>query len=263
MLYEGLWTEIPLTNSKGQRCGNMQGDYDCYTDVGGRKENEDTLDVRMFGDNVVAVVADGLGGHGDGKSASQLVCDRLMRCGGDGIFPTRQTILDAFLRANSELISKQSNDFHMKTTAVYFCLQGNQAVWAHVGDSRLYHIYKNKMCDYTLDHSASQMAVFLGELKREDIPRDPGRSRLIRAMGVQDTEPDIREAVRLEPAGQHIFLLCSDGLWEYLNDEDIIEACKSSSNSKECIAKLRAVKTPRSGPDCDNNSAIVIYVRGW
>ena len=240
----------------------MRGDYYQYTDIGGRQENEDSVCIQTFGNNIVAVVADGLGGQGDGKAASQFVCDSLMHCGEDGRFPTKKSLYDAFAQANMELIQRQKNAFHMKTTAVYFCLQGGQALWGHVGDSRLYHIHEDRIVDYTLDHSASQMAVFLGELRREDIPRDPGRNKLIRAIGVPDMEPDIHMPIRLEMSGQHVFLLCSDGLWEFLSDEDIIQACRENTNSRECTAALRRIKAARSPAGCDNNSAVVVYVKG-
>lgn len=239
----------------------MQCDYCRYTDIGGREENEDSIEVLPYGNNLVAVVADGLGGQGDGKDASQLVCGDLINCGEDGVFPSADTIKKAFERANENLMRRQRNAYHMKTTAVYFCLHKNNAVWAHVGDSRLYHIYDGRLCHYTLDHSASQLAVFLGELKREDIPKDADRSRLIRAMGVEDVSPDVYGPIELEPGGQHVFILCSDGFWEYISDDEFEKVCAQSTDSEQCLKRLWKIKRSRSSADCDNNSAIVIYVR--
>ena len=239
----------------------MRCDYSRYTDIGGREENEDSVGVLSYGNNLVAVVADGLGGQGDGKDASESVCGDLLNCGEDGVLPTAGTIKRAFEQANENLMRKQHNAFHMKTTAVYFCLHRHSAVWAHVGDSRFYHIYDGRLCHYTLDHSASQLAVFLGEITREDIPKDNGRSRLIRAMGVEDVSPDIGGPIELEPGGQHVFILCSDGFWEYLSDDEIVKVCLESEDSGKCLKRLWEIKRSRSRADCDNNSAIVIYAR--
>lgn len=239
----------------------MRWEYSRYSDIGGRKENEDSIGVISYGNNLVAVVADGLGGQGDGKDASQSVCDDLMNCGEDGSFPTADTIKKAFERANENLMRKQRNVYHMKTTAVYFCLHQQSAVWAHIGDSRLYHIYNGQLCHYTLDHSASQLAVFLGDITRDDIPKDEGRSRLIRAMGVEDVSPDIFGPIELEQEGPHSFILCSDGFWEYLSDSELLKVCSESANSTQCLKRLLSIKRSRNKEDCDNNSVIVIYVR--
>ena len=156
---------------------------DCVkcSEPGGRHENEDFAGFSESRGNLIAVLADGLGGQGDGQIASQTVGTSLLKCGADGAFPTKQTIEDAFDVANRLLLSKQTNKYHMKTTAVYFCQQGARAVWAHIGDSRLYHIYKDEVVHFTLDHSASQMSVLMGDITRDQIPSDPGRSRLFRS----------------------------------------------------------------------------------
>lgn len=238
----------------------MNCDYYWYTDIGGRSENEDSVGIIRYGENITAVVADGLGGQGDGKAASEIVRNDLLRCGDDGLFPDKQVLQKAFRLANSDLMEKQQNAFHMKSTAVCLCLQNNRAIWAHIGDSRLYHVYDEQLADFTLDHSASQLAVYLGELTREKIPGDPGRNRLVKVMGVAGDEPEIHEEIPLQP-GQHAFLLCSDGLWEYLNDEAIVDVLSHSETSKQALSRLREAKEKKSPPDCDNNSGIVIFVK--
>ena len=230
-----------------------------YSDTGGRRVNEDTVAYLERDTHLVAVVADGLGGQGDGDFASQCVCGSLMRCGADGHFPSEEEISVAFEEANRELISRQKNNYHMKTTAVYLCVSDNRAIWAHVGDSRLYHIWNGQLCHYTLDHSASQMAVFMGQITREEIPNDTGRSRLLRAMGVEDERPDVHDPLTLEP-GRHAFLLCSDGLWEYLSDEEIVKAFSKAETVQGFVGILTLLKHTRSSQDCDNNSAVAVYV---
>ena len=234
-------------------------DYDMRSEQGGRRENEDYVNCATAGKNLIAVLADGLGGQGDGKIASLTVGDSLLSCGADGAFPTRQTIQEAFDKANRALIAKQRNQFHMKTTAVYFCQQGNRAIWGHIGDSRLYHIFQNQIADYTLDHSASQMSVFMGAITREEIPWDAGRSRLIKAMGVEDAEPEIHEEILLKP-GRHAFLLCSDGLWEYLSDAEIIDICQRDWDAKRSLTFMLDCKETKSMPDCDNYTAFLLFV---
>lgn len=231
-----------------------------YTDIGGRTENEDSAAFREYGEMLVAVVADGLGGQGDGKAASLCIRDELIRCGENEVFPTAETISECFDHANTELMQRQKNNYHMKSTAVYLCVSGKRAVWAHVGDSRLYHLFNGKICDYTLDHSASQLSVFLGSINRENIPDDPGRNRLLRAMGSANTPTDVHEEIRMEQ-GRHGFLLCTDGLWEYLTDQQIEESFASSESADEWLRKIRDCRDQKAGEDSDNNTAIVIVLK--
>lgn len=238
----------------------MQFLFTRYSEIGGRTENEDSVAITPCGHNIVTVVADGLGGQGDGKTASQSICDSLMRCGEDGAFPSEERLRECFRQANRGLMEKQQNHFHMKSTAVYLCLQGGRAIWAHVGDSRLYHLYGGKICDYTLDHSAAQLAVLMGNIKREEIPRDASRNRLLRAMGDEEATPEVHEAICLLP-GTHGFLLCSDGLWESLTDENIEEAFCDSRTASACLNRLREIRMNKKGSGGDNHSAVVILAR--
>lgn len=230
-----------------------------YSDIGGRRENEDTAELHVHRNNLIAVVADGLGGHGDGKKASELVCQRLLQCGADNQPVSRERLETAFQAANEALIGQQQNRFHMKTTAVYLCIHENQAIWAHIGDSRLYHFYQGELQEYTLDHSISQLAVTMGEIRREEIPSYPGRSRLYHAMGTEEEYPEIHDPITLA-AGRHGFLLCTDGLWEYVTDREIQEALQESETAKEWVRRLRDRMESRCQEEHDNNTAVAIIL---
>lgn len=234
-------------------------DYAMRSEKGGRPKNEDYVNCATAGNNLIVALSDGLGGEGDGEIASHTAAESLLSCGADGKFPARQAIMEAFDNANRAVLAKQKNRAHMKTTAVYLCQQGKRVIWGHIGDSRLYHVFQNQIADYTLDHSASQMSVFMGSITREQIPQDAGRSRLIKALGVEGAEPDIHEEVRLKP-GRHAFLLCSDGLWEYLTDAEIIDIFQRGLNAEDTLSLMLDCKETKSMPDCDNYTAFVLLV---
>ena len=107
----------------------------------------------------------------------------------------------------------------MKTTAVALYISGSQARWCHIGDSRLYHYYNGELKDYTRDHSVCQVAVRMGEITRREIPGHPDRSKILRALGSERIEPELHPVVTLDK-GFHAFLLCSDGLWERLQEDE-------------------------------------------
>jgi len=231
-----------------------------YSDIGGRPVNEDKGGIYVYTDKIIAVAADGLGGEGGGDIASLTALEELSRCGVEGDLPDRETILTGFHKTNEMILKKQQDTSAMKTTAVYLCIYGNHAVWAHIGDSRLYHFYQNEICHYTLDHSVPQMAVLMEEIERKDIPKHPGRSRLLKALGCEeDAEPEIHEPVLLEP-GRHAFLLCTDGFWEYLAEEELSEALVCTATAKEWVSCLRGHLSKRCGREHDNNTAMAVVL---
>lgn len=230
-----------------------------YSEKGGRPENEDAGGMYQYHKNMVAIVADGLGGQGDGSIASVTALEMLVHCGESGELPDATEILHSFDNANKAILQKQSNGFHMKTTAVYLCIHENKAVWAHIGDSRMYHFFNNELVHVTLDHSVSQFAVVMGEIERKDIPTHTGRNRLLKALGCEDMEPEIEEAVDLQ-TGRHAFLLCTDGFWEYLDDRELGELLAEAPTAEEWITSARRQIAVRCGTANDNNTAMALIM---
>lgn len=230
-----------------------------YTDIGDRRVNEDAYGICIYEKNIVAVIADGLGGQGDGGTASKIAAQHLFQCGRDKRLPDKDQVSEAFQAANEAVLSRQSNQFHMKTTAVYLCIREKYAIWAHVGDSRLYHFQNAGLCHYTLDHSLSQMAVLMGEIGRRDIPAHPQRSRLLKALGCEGEEAEVHDPVLLGQ-GRHAFLLCTDGFWEYLNDEEILALLLQSGSAEMWIRKMRTRIQKCCRGNQDNNTAAAIIL---
>lgn len=230
-----------------------------YSDIGSRQKNEDNGGIYIYGKNLVAIVADGLGGQGKGDAASLAALTELSRCGSLGELPDKTMLESYFQRANEVIIKKQQNQFQMKTTAVYLCIHDNCAIWAHIGDSRFYHFYRGELCHFTLDHSMSQLAVTLGEISRSEIPGHSERSCLLRALGCEEIKPEIHETITLQP-GKHAFLLCTDGFWEYLHENELSEGLAQTKTAQEWIAFLCSRIEERHGEEYDNNTAMAIFL---
>ena len=202
----------------------MELDRYLYTNKGGRSYNEDSADFREEQGHGIYVVADGLRGHRCGDLASQCVVSSLTGCwdaetGQDREEELRRMIADA----NEKLLDLQrEQNCVMKSTVVVLAVDEERAVWANVGDSRLYYLHRNNICAITEDHSVSYKKYKSGEITRSQISRDEDQSSLLRSLGSHDRcEPDIcfsQDA--LEPGDA--FLLCSDGAWEYLYDMEIL-----------------------------------------
>lgn len=239
----------------------MQIELYGYTAVGNRAENEDTGAFDQLGsDKAYAIVADGLGGHGGGKAASQTAVDSLLQCRTAPDLPNPEQITAWLQQANQEILQKRSGPRHMKTTVVALFICGGRAIWAHIGDSRLYHFFNGELADATQDHSVCQIAVKLGEITRKEIPNHPDRSKLLKVLGEQTVAPEIHPAIDLQP-GQHAFLLCSDGLWERLQEDEIMLDLHKSATPEEWIYHLRCRAEKRKSTDVDNNTAVAVFLK--
>lgn len=233
-----------------------------YTNSGSRSENEDSCSCfSTRPEQCCAVVCDGLGGHGGGKVASSIGVNALSQWQSDSALPSGDTIFAWMNQANQEILKTRANANHMKTTAVALYICKNRAVWGHIGDSRLYHFYNGNLVDYTEDHSIAQLAVKMGDLRsRREIPAYEGRSKLFRVIGDDAIQPEIHAPIELLP-GKHAFLLCSDGLWERLHEDEIMLDLHKAASPEEWVYLLRCRAMLRKSTDVDNNTAIAIWIK--
>lgn len=229
-----------------------------YTSIGGRPENEDTVRVLRTETGVCALVADGLGGHGGGQQASRLAAEVLERDWNGSA--EREHLAQILRQAHREIQAIQTPTCKMKTTAVVLAVNDHRAAWVHAGDSRLYR-FRNGMLDFqTRDHSASQIAVMLGDITPAQIRFHEDRSKVFRALGQEgDLTVDGAEA---EATGAfQAFLLCSDGFWEYVLEAEMEKDLRLSGTPGKWLERMAARQKAKAPADCDNNSAVAVWLR--
>lgn len=237
----------------------MQVKLASYTALGNRAENEDSGACEQLGpDRLYAVVCDGLGSHGGGQMASRAAVMQLQRMRFQQL-PTQEQILEWLNLSNQEILRKRNGPRHMKTTVVALFVHQNRAVWTHMGDSRLYHYHNGRLVNATSDHSMPYLSVKLGEITRRDIPAHPDRNKVLKVLGEESFSPEIHDPVTLEP-GQHAFLLCSDGLWERLHEDEIFLDLHKSQTPDQWLYNLRCRAELRKHTDVDNNTAVAVYI---
>lgn len=232
-------------------------EYADYSDTGGRACNEDSVCVRTEGEGAVcAVLCDGLGGHGGGDRASGTAARIISEGWTPGATPDQ--LVRLCQEANAEILAMQTPECRMKTTAVVLSLSQGMVSYAYAGDSRLYQFAEGVLKWQTRDHSASQIAVLLGQIKPEDIRFHEDRSRIFRALGMEDS-PGAEGGTLTAYPGRNAFLLCSDGFWEYVKELEMEEMLRASRSPAEWLDRMREILLGRVPADNDNNSAIAVW----
>ncbi|RYY61585.1 MAG: Stp1/IreP family PP2C-type Ser/Thr phosphatase [Chitinophagaceae bacterium] len=205
------------------------------------------------------VVADGMGGHQAGEVASNLAAETVSEVyfhSGDktGI---EKSLDKAFRSANEKIYSLSSSDAAyrgMGTTCTAIAIVGNQIFYGHAGDSRAYLIKKGVVTQVTEDHTYVQELVKAGEITHAEAARHPKRNILTNAMG---TKPSLRVDTGRH-AGEFGFhdriLLCSDGLYDYIADNELAEILDGRSLQDAAETMVNEAKR-RGGHD---NITVVI-----
>ena len=234
------------------------------TRAGGRTYNEDAVCFEQQGSIAFAALADGLGGHRGGIVASAASMEGARRAFWKKPAADRDTVLACAQQANLALKRMKEEDpslGRMKTTLVLWAYENERAVWGHVGDSRLYHYRDGILLSKTMDHSLPQKLADIGEITEREIRHHEDRNRLT---AVMDGEEMIKWTVAELPKGparQESFLLCSDGLWEHFDEEEITGFLAESSSPDQWLSLMEKELLRRAPSDHDNYSAVALFLR--
>lgn len=239
------------------------------TAQGHRPSNQDALGCATQDGLMCFVMSDGTGGHSGGEVAARLVVETIlaqfMREASFGARALRSYIDCAIVKVAQ---SKKSSDKRRSMSATVAALVIDQinhcALWAHLGDTRVYLFRRNKLLHMSNDHSLAQRFVDAGYAKAEQIRTHPQRSVLYAAIGAEgDTFPEVtREAVDL--MNGDAFLICTDGFWEWIIEaqmEHTLSLAQTSEEWLELMSKIAASNALASGKERDNFSAYTILLR--
>jgi PPM family protein phosphatase len=205
-----------------------------------RSSNEDTLVLRP--DLGLVAVADGMGGAASGELASSIFMEETLRVFSDGRHRTGQTadlVEKAFSLANERVFKEaHGNPSHsgMGCTAELLAIDGRSYVIGHVGDSRTYLLRSGKLRQITRDHSIVQEQIDRGLITQEEARTHSLRNVIMRAVGVSETLAI--DLIQGRSQLGDLFLVCSDGLTDMVEDEVILECLSHPSSLDEKAESL-------------------------
>lgn len=247
----------------------MRIEYAELSLLGDREDNQDRVTVSAAEQAALLVVIDGMGGHSDGSRAADTALKSLLES-------FRQTSLPMFdplgflhmslSRAHDDVAklgNGQTIDTRPRATTAICLIQEGAAFWAHIGDSRVYHMRHGKILQRTRDHSHVELLLREGKITEDELPTHPMRNFVECCLGGDPAIPEMTVSGRhvLQPGD--VLLLCTDGIWANLRDSDIAGFFRD--DNQELRAWLEALgrrAVQASAPFSDNSTAAVLRWHG-
>ena len=229
----------------------MQFEFGAKSDVGKvRTNNEDSYKIAKN----YAIVADGMGGHLKGEVASAMAVEIIS----DFITSKKCSVVQSIEAANKEIYKKSSNEqfLGMGTTVVMCLMEDNKAVFANVGDSRGYIFSDDTLVQVTKDHSLVQKLIDEGEITEEEAQKRDDKSVILRAVGAE--KGVVTDVFEREVSEKDIIMLCSDGLTNCVNSEEIVSILKSDDSLQKKAESL--VDKANANGGYDNTTVVLLKV---
>ncbi len=233
--------------------------------LGNRNNNQDRFQAIETDEGVLLVLGDGMGGQAHGDVAAQILVDVATKLYLDARRPIKKPkafLAKLLLSAHQAIVDfgeMQDPPVTPGTTGVLCLVQESKAVWAHVGDSRLY-LFQNGLPLYrTTDHSLVEMLYQKGEISRREQETHPKRNQITQCLGgglMEEPEPTVSNIVTLRE--EDVLLLCTDGLWGPMDDAVMGNLLCRPGNLDDIINGMAQEAEQLSYPYSDNVSVLAL-----
>ena len=239
------------------------------SDRGGRDYNEDACGHWHSTHQLCCVLADGAGGHGGGDIASRLAVQEMVSRFSSQPTTSGDTLADTLRLTNQALLAQRvpgtpRQDMHSTAVCLVIDFVAQQAHWAHAGDSRFYWFRDGQILARTRDHSLVQALVDAGVLTEAQMQHHPKRSELRSALGLAPEQLVVSGGDGSGPvqAGD-VFMLCTDGLWEHLDDSVLARSLVAAGTPRAWLDSLatEVAAATRDKASHDNYTALVVWAR--
>ena len=232
--------------------------------LGGREENQDRVGLAVAEHAVLLVVVDGMGGHADGARAAQVTQQAII----EAFWATPQPLFDplgflhlALGRAHEEVVrlgDKLPMEQRPRATCAVCLVQQGATWWAHVGDSRLYHLRSGTLLARSRDHSHVELLLREGLINAEQAHNHPMRNFVECCLGGDPILPEMSLGRRRPLKANDVLLACTDGLWGSLKDEEIVSELGTAGELAGKLTRLAELSVQRGGAGADNTSAAAL-----
>ena len=246
----------------------MRVEYADLSLIGDREENQDRVLV-VAGERAVLLIAvDGMGGHSDGAKAAQIASETIR----DAFSRVTQPVFDpigflhlAIGRAHMNLATlgaRLSLEARPRATCAICLVQDDAAFFAHVGDSRIYHLRHGKVRERTRDHSHVELLLREGVITEDEIAAHPMRNLVECCLGGDSWLPGMTITRQKRLASGDVLMVCSDGLWSGLGDDRIGALATDGEALAGGLRRLGEQSVRACGPYSDNTSAAALRYLG-
>jgi serine/threonine protein phosphatase PrpC len=243
----------------------MQIEYAKVSALGDRKDNQDRAAVVVAEDAALMLVFDGMGGHSDGALAAEVglkVVQNAFTSSSLPIFDPQGFLYTALAKAHDEVVKigvDMALDFRPRATCAVCLIQEGGSFWAHIGDSRIYHMRKGVLVSRSRDHSHVEVLIQEGAITEEEALGHPMRNFVECCIGGDSPVPDMSITARHPLQNNDVLLACSDGLWSGISDAEMSEiATRTSLTLAENLKALSMKALSANAPYSDNTTGTAL-----
>lgn len=247
----------------------MRVDHAKLTLPGHRTENQDRLDIVAGSEALLLIVVDGMGGHAHGARAAEVTVTTLKEAFAEvaqPVFDPQGFLTLALARAHDRVVKLGDGvalDHKPRATCAVCLVQDGGAYWAHVGDSRIYHLRGGTIQSRTRDHSHVELLLREGLIAESEMRNHPMRNFVECCLGGDVPLPDMSVTARIKLEPGDMLLVCTDGLWSGLEDSDFANASRDERTSIDSILRSLAERAvANNAPHSDNTSVAAARWRG-
>jgi len=243
----------------------MHVEYAKVSALGDRDDNQDRAAVVVADDAALMLVFDGMGGHSDGARAAETGLEVVQ----DLFTSAKLPVLDpegflymALSRAHDEVVALGNDiavDFRPRATCAVCLIQEGGSFWAHIGDSRIYHLRDGSVLSRSRDHSHVEVLIQEGAITEEEAKDHPMRNFVECCIGGDVPVPDMSITARQTLAPGDVLLACTDGLWSGMSDAGMAAIWQpGESNLADNLKQLSLEALRVNAPYSDNTTGTAV-----
>ena len=229
--------------------------------IGAREDQQDSVIVLRNNDDIFIALGDGMGGHAGGAKASNFLVTIAQNEFENSEHNDAKVFFNRIIHKTQQELSiyKDQSGEDAHTTAAFALIKDNTVHYANIGDSRIYIFENNKLITRSRDHSVPEMLLQQGEISEEEMATHPDQNKLTKSVS-GDTPVNVSYgSVNLTPGVRYLVLVCSDGFWEYVKQEEMVY-WNNNFTVENAMNKMIQIARKRGGSKGDNISLAIANV---